>query len=428
MNTGTLLRSAAVFFFTCALLVYHLLTTPIPAGGDAVMFGASADSSRRTIVRTDFASFYYAAKAMRTSGTIYNAKHLDTLAAADGVANHVLPYLYPPVVPLAAQPLTLLLPTDAQQLWDYLQVVSFGISAVLLLLAAGRQAGGRSQWLTALVAAACIVLLPFRANLEFGQINFLVLLFLAISFFFFSRRADFVAGAALALAVLIKVTPAVVLVFFLVEKRLDALRGFVLGLAAGVVVSLILGGVQPWLDFLHFLPNMGYAKNVAGGFHPAIIANFSLAGFFLRLFPGDAASVRLATIASVLILLAVLLFIHLQYRSERNEQVFALPYLIVMIVASPVAWLHHVIVLYPGMVFAVRHCLAMREWRGNLFAFLLAALALLASLDYQPAYRALNIPEEVRPLLTSMNLIFLLLTFALSMWIVRNDRALLVTA
>lgn len=428
MNTGTLLRSAAVFFFTCALLVYHLITTPIPAGRDAVMFGASADSSRRTILRTDFASFYYAAKAMQAGSTMYSAKLLDSLAAADGVANHVLPYLYPPVVALAAQPLTLLPPSLAQRLWDYLQVVSFGFIAVLVLLAVEGNIGGSSQRLTALIAAACILLLPFRANLDFGQINFLVLLCLAISFSFFARRADFLAGAAIALAALIKVTPAVVLVFFLVHKRWDAVRGFFLGLAACMLVSLILGGVQPWLEFLHFLPNMGYAGNVAGGFHPSIIANFSLAGFFLRLFPGDAASVRVATIASVLILLAALLFTHLKYRSGRNEQIFVLPYLVVMIVASPVAWLHHVVVLYPGIVFAVRHCLAMKGGREKLFALLLAVLTLLASLDYQPAYRALSIPEEVRPLLTSMNLIFLLLLFALSVLIVRRERALLVTA
>jgi alpha-1,2-mannosyltransferase len=393
------------------------------------MFGARSDSSRRTMLRTDFASFYYAAKAMPIGGTLYNAKHLDSLAAADGVANHVLPYLYPPVVALAAQPLTLLPPSLAQRLWDYLQVVSFGFIAVLVLLAVEGNIGGSSQRLTALIAAAFILLLPFRANLDYGQINFLVLLCLAMSFsFFFARRADFLAGAALALAALIKVTPAVVLVFFFVHKRWDALRGFFLGLAAFMLVSLLLGGVQPWLEFLHFLPNMGYARNVAGGFHPSIIANFSLAGFFLRLFPGDAASVRLATIASVLILFAALLFTHLKYRSGRNEQVVVLPYLIVMIVASPVAWLHHVIVLYPGIVFAMRHCLAMKEWRGNLFALLLAVLTLLASLDYQPAYRALSLPEEVRPLLTSMNLIFLLLLFTLSVLIVRRERALLVTA
>ena len=81
-----------VWVLCSGYLLYHLATeTPAARGRDAVMFGTVRDSSRQIHLRTDFASFYFASKASALGLNVYSARVLDSLAARDGVANHVLP-------------------------------------------------------------------------------------------------------------------------------------------------------------------------------------------------------------------------------------------------------------------------------------------------------------------------------------------------
>ncbi|MEK7250070.1 MAG: hypothetical protein AAB209_06560 [Bacteroidota bacterium] len=116
-----LIASLVVFLCCFGLLVHHLTAiSRIDASRDAMMFDASADSSRHIHIRTDFAAFYYACKAVTRGGNMYDAKYLNSLAAADGVANHVLPYLYTPFFAIAAQPFGSLTPQLAQRVWDVL--------------------------------------------------------------------------------------------------------------------------------------------------------------------------------------------------------------------------------------------------------------------------------------------------------------------
>lgn len=423
-------RLLAVGVFVCSalLLTFRLWNGPRPdPERDAAMFRGSVDSSRTVFLRTDFASFYYAAKASAHGLNIYAARVLDSLAAADGVANHVLPYLYPPFFAIVAQPMARLSPQTAQRLWDAVQVLCVSCACVLIMLTLpfrSADVSGGSYWTVgSLITCASVVVFPFGENLAFGQINFLILILITASIFLsINIRRDVLAGMALAAATLIKVTPALLLVPFLVNKRWNVLGGFWGGSALLVLATFDLADKNSWRAFLDFLPNMGYARNVQGGFHPSIVANFSLAGFFMRLLPGEGTAIRLLTMMTAVLLFAVILFHQVKKQTPRNDASFILPYLILMLVASPVTWRHHLILLLPGVVFVLRGIWFEEQGRRRVKRMLaITVLATLSMVDFQALYPLISMPELLRPVLTAMNLWFLILLLAASLRMLPMD-------
>jgi alpha-1,2-mannosyltransferase len=422
---------ALIVWVLCSgYLLSHLATeTPAARGRDAVMFGTVRDSSRQIHLRTDFASFYYASKASALGLNVYSARVLDSLAARDGVANHVLPYLYPPFLAIVTQPLSRLSPQAAQRVWDGVQVLCISLACALLVLTLpfrSAEVRERSYWLVgSLFTCGALLVFPFGENLAFGQVNFSILLLITAGVFLsINKKRDWLAGAALGAAALIKVTPALVLVPFLVNKRWRVLGGFFGGIALLMLATFDIAGKDAWREFLAFLPNMGYARNVEGGFHPSIVANFSLAGFFMRLLPGEAVTIRLLTPTISVILFAVVLFLHLKKGSVRNELAFIMPYLILMLVASPVTWRHHLVLLVPGVVFILRELWFERRGVPRVAGIgLICLLAALAAMDFQAMYPLFSISEDWRPILTSLNLWFLLMLFAASLLLLKKNNA-----
>lgn len=410
--------AASLAVFSFFFLLFHNSSQPeVDVIRDATMFGTVADSSRVVVIRTDFASFYYACKAVAVAGNMYDARFLDSLASKDRVANHVLPYLYPPFFAIAAMQLSELQPGVAQRVWDLLQVAVLSVVAVLaFLILAVSSSSKRLDWIVTTIIAAVIIVLPFRMNIDFGQMNFLVLLFIMLSLFLMNRDSDFLAGISLAVATLLKVTPVILLVAFFVSKRWKAVSGFCVGMMILILITFDIAGTVHWRQFLDFLPNMGYARNVEGSFHPSIVANFSLAGFYMRVFVGEGTVVRLMTMITGVFLFAMLLYVHLKYGSRETELFILLPYLLLMVVLSPVTWLHHVVYIFPGVVFSLFSCSLFFEGGRKYFRLLiLVVLTFLSALDFQAVYAMISIPEGLRPFVTSMNLVFLISLFFFSL-------------
>ena len=86
---------------------------------------------------------------------------------------------------------------------------------------------------------------------------------------------------------LVKGTPLLLLGFFLARRSFRAVLGFTLGSALLVAVSLLIGGVNPWLDYLRALPNFAYGRDIPGLFSTGETCNFSPSGFLVRQFGSD---------------------------------------------------------------------------------------------------------------------------------------------
>src|SRR4029077_13794765 len=105
----------------------------------------------------------------------------------------------------------------------------------------------RRCWLAAaIVAPAIIYLEPIRSNFDFGQIN-VVLMTLVIADCV-PRRTPWPRGMLLGVAIALKLTPAVFLLYFLLRRDTRAL----LVTATSAVVATLAGFALAWRDSLQY--------------------------------------------------------------------------------------------------------------------------------------------------------------------------------
>ena len=180
---------------------------------------------------------------------------------ADGTMFHTrggldLPFTYPPLAAVAFAPFA----------WLSLPVASVAITLTTLVLliastvivltrldvwqqtsVTAEPAWLRRCWLAAaIVAPAVIYLEPIRSNFDFGQIN-VVLMTLVIADCV-PRKTPWPRGMLLGLAIALKLTPAVFLLYFLLRRDTRAL----LVTTASAVVATLAGFAFAWRDSLEY--------------------------------------------------------------------------------------------------------------------------------------------------------------------------------
>ena len=264
-----------------------------------------------------------------------------------------------------------------------------------------------------LLAFVLFYMLPFDNNLIMGQVNIIVLTFIAAALVrTLVHSHDLVAGMLLAPAALIKITPAFLLLFFLLDRRWRAIPGFALGLALLIFPTfLIEGGGQAWLDFFDFGSTISYGKTIPGLLPAAGLPNFSLAGCLARSIQNQT-MVRVFTWVLLFALFALLVFQHVRLAGKRSRVLLLLPYLVFMTIASPLVYFHHVIYIYPGLLITV-WMLVHDSSRGSVLPLALALGAgLMASIDFPTLYNAFHINAGI---LRSLNLYALLSLFCLGL-------------
>lgn len=365
---------------------------------------------------TDFRSFYFAGLGVLEHGNIYDFEYLKTLAIKSGVTERVYPYLYPPPLAFFVSPLTKLGATGASRLWYLLSV----IFSVVILMQSMRLAftlqGAGKRWQDStlpLLALLLFLALPFDNNLKMGQVNIIVLTCVVVSLVqALAYNHDLLAGFLLAAAALVKVTPLFLLLFFLLNRRHKVLYGCVGGLVIFAAPTLMVsGGLQTWQHFLGFIGSMSYGAAVPGLLSAASLPNFSVAGCIARLAQSET-TVTAVTSVLVLILGAALLVQHRRLMGKGKGELLILPYLIFMIIASPLAYLHHVVLILPGLLITA-WLIVPGDNRGSyVFLALMLGLTFIASTDFPLLYDRLHINAGM---LRSLNLYALLILFALGL-------------
>lgn len=167
---------------------------------------------------------------------------------ADGATFHTrigldLPFTYPPLAAIAFSPLALVPFPVASVAITVTTLILLLVSVWLVLNALQVADGGRRWWLTAgIVALSVLTLEPIQANFAFGQIN-VVLMTLVIADCM-PRRTPWPRGALLGLAIALKLTPAVFLLYFVLRRDGRA----TLTAAASFILASLLGCALAWRD------------------------------------------------------------------------------------------------------------------------------------------------------------------------------------
>jgi alpha-1,2-mannosyltransferase len=341
-----------------------------------------------SIPYVDLPTFYHAANAVFDEGrSPYDPV---TLAETGERSEQTLfPFLYPPPSLLALYPYSLVSYRTAG-------LITLIANHLLILLFVFLFAKIRTEFNEPTFRTVALVYVflfhPIVTTLNRGQVNLLVLVLICLAWLSLKRQlhAAWVA-LPLALAILIKAYPALILLYLLVRRKYRESFWCVGFLVLFSLVAFSAMPAQLWNDwFFEVLPTGGYGKEPLGLFSPAGPWNQSINGFTARLFlPSEFSEVlltspgatRIVPAAIAAFLLAALLAIG--HRSARTDGAgegidaeFSLV-LLTMFLVAPFSWIHHLVFVLPAALIALRRTLG-RDSTGLPRLAVLAALIVLA--------------------------------------------------
>lgn len=256
---------------------------------------------------------------------------------------HGLPYLYPPFA---------LLPFRAFAGADLMVAVRVmaGVSILAMVLVAwaaaravaGRRSGAVTAGLACAVAGAALWTEPVLQNLDFGQVN-LVLMALVVTDLATADRRPW-KGLGVGIAAGLKLTPGLFIVYLLLTRRFRA-AGLATAAFAGTALSGWIALPEASADFWG-----GALAGSPGG--REYLANQSLNGVFVRLgFGGD--GVGGPVWGAVCGLLVVAGLAAAAVASRRGRELVAICVVgALTLLCSPLSWTHHWVWIVPAFVLA----------------------------------------------------------------------------
>lgn len=370
----------------------------------------------------DFLSYYFAAQVASHGANFYDASVLQNAATAQSVHERVYPYLYSPVLAHAMRGFAGLKLPHAHALWLLLNISAFILALTGLLLAAHKTllkgpSLRENLALLLLTAAVLIAALPLRSNVLFGQVNPLVLVFIcmAVSSHWMGFRT--LTGICLAPAILIKLTPAVLLLFFVARGDRRVVGACLVALVVLAGTTLPFGAAADWMRFVRHLPEHGHGETIPGLFPASSLWNFAPAGFLSRVFDEPTLWIRRLSVLAILGACALAIHCAVRARSVEQERLALAGFFPVLLLASPLMYLHHVVYLLPAAATWMLH--AWQRGRSLLFTALLVSL-FVAGTDWPSLYSQLfgDSPPE---LYTSINLYAVILLWALGWTLTRQE-------
>ncbi|MGV0749912.1 glycosyltransferase 87 family protein [Mycolicibacter minnesotensis] len=288
-----------------------------------------------------------AAQAWREGRPLYGEDWFQT--QIDGT---VLPFTYPPIAAVLFAPLTWVSLGTATAALTVLSTLLLVVSITIVLTGLGvrfdrRPDCGPAWWHRGVVAVAIVAASiwldaePIWANFDFGQVN-AVLMTLVIADCV-PRRTYWPRGALLGVAVALKLTPAVFLLYFLLRRDRRAAVTTVASFLAATLVGFVMAWSDSWQYWTHTVSD---TDRIGGA---SLNTNQNLAGALARLPLDD-------QVRSVLWLAGCVLVLAAMWWAARRVLAAGEPILALVCVAlfglvvSPVSWSHHWVWMLPAVV------------------------------------------------------------------------------
>ncbi|KXO89707.1 hypothetical protein AXK56_05935 [Tsukamurella pulmonis] len=316
----------------------------------------------------DLRVYYEAAQRVTADGGLYD------FALRDYTPQQPLPFTYPPFAALFFYPLKFLPFPVVAVGWVALTagLLFLVIRMCLAILAAGRGAPSRlgdvPRELPLVWTAAALWIDPVRTNLDYGQINVVLMTFGVWAAYLIARTApspslalrpekvDGASGFLVGLAAGIKLTPAVGGLFLLARGRVWAAVFSGVTFAATVGISYLILPSETRRYFTVLLGDTGPIGD------PAKPDNQALRGAISR-FAGHDVGTGPAWIIAVLVA-AVLLFAA-WWVVRRGDALIALVLVQFLgLLASPISWIHHFVWIVPLLIWVVHGPLGPRGGEG----------------------------------------------------------------
>jgi alpha-1,2-mannosyltransferase len=290
-----------------------------------------------------------------------------------------LPFTYPPLAAIAFCPIAWVPFPVASVTMTLITLVLLVASTWIVLSRLDVWSASARWWLAALtVGLAVIYLEPIESNLAFGQIN--VILMTLVIADCLPRRTPWPRGVLLGLAVALKLTPAVFLLYFALRRDPRA----ALRVIASFAIASLAGFLLAWRDSVEYWTATVRHTDRIGS--PSLNTNQNIAGALARL---PLTAPEQFAVWAVGCLAALALTVWAARRALRaGEPVAALMCIALFgLVVSPVSWSHHWVWVLPTVL--TTGVLACRHRNAVLAAATAAGVALMVwtPIDLMPQHR-----------------------------------------
>ncbi|MHB8627598.1 MAG: glycosyltransferase family 87 protein [Aggregatilineales bacterium] len=249
-------------------------------------------------------------------------------------------FYHPSVLSILSVLATLPLGT-AYAIWSLLSLAAYSFSIYLIFI---HLAGEGMRWRR--IAPYIVVLVffaPFIETLYLGQIDAFVTLLLILCLWFDEHHESIPAGICLGVAILLKTSPVIVLLYFLAMRHFRVLIATSITLAVFSLFTFVQFGPQVYTDFLSVLGLIEGDRVFLG-----VYTNLSAVAITFRVLTAlqMPVSSEVITWAYRLILGGSLALLAFQawrgsYATTKARYQFFGAILIVMTMFSPIVWFHH---------------------------------------------------------------------------------------
>ena len=192
------------------------------------------------LIGNDGVTYLAAAERLAQGHDLYRIAPGDRLVFGLGSPCCPFPLMSPPPVAVLFLPLTILGPHLAVLLWDWVNAVAIVGTVGYLLVRLPLPTG------------ICIVALslPLAVETLLGNVNGLLLAGTAVTWMLAARGRSASAGALVGIMAAVKLWPAVLILWFLTQRRYDVLPGFVAGIFVVGLLSLAGAGIDAHFEWL----------------------------------------------------------------------------------------------------------------------------------------------------------------------------------
>jgi len=368
-------------------------------------------------LRFDFVNYFGGAQAAAHGTDIYA-----DFKRSWGTQAWVVAYIYPPFFALVLAPLTSLGLLAAARIWLLAVQAAFIASLVLTLrIHPELTRGGRR-----LLLLASLGFMPVYLNLKFQQVATLWLLLITATVWAALRRRTGLAGAFIATAASLKVTPIFLIPLFarLGRWRIAAM-GSVMLVALTVITMLAAPG--SWQFFTVVLPRIGLGTaNWDNGSIDGLVSR--IVGLAPDLFGGATQTVARGVIAAAAVLVIGMTIWLAKGGADRawTLRLSVAALVTALLIVSSVTWQHHLVTLLLPIATAIAWITVRRP--GARYGWWLFAAYAMCWVDRRafplPSDLQVHSPAEAALMLagTSVKLIGLLLLWTLLLQMLRRER------
>jgi len=284
----------------------------------------------------DFTSYIYASRLLSEDQNPYDP--ISSVASQIDYPKPSFPYIYPLTLAFLMTPLSYIPYSVAISIWFFAGLFSLLFTIYLLTKRETNETGGYRKRTDISIVSALAILLLFNIvqnNFLNGQLNFIILLLSVLSYDYCSRGKKFTAAFVLALAVSLKLTPVIFLLYFLLKKE------YKLFLYSTAMIPLLL-----------LLPYFLIGNNITA-FYAYYAYNFLFEpgqnlNFLLSIFNNV-----YGRIAVIIAMLLILISITLLYGKNRSRiiqnNVFSI-YCLFLLLLTPKLQTHTMIFIMPAVV------------------------------------------------------------------------------